>query len=79
MTVGASSDVVNVCNPPQDDNEVDENNTRNILNDCNDNNSNLGNNKEGAWSDDTLSNGDDTLEPIERLQKYCCSEIIFHR
>lgn len=60
----------------------DPNWSTNCINDNNSNNNNnnaIINNANVTQTEETFSNPDDTLEPIDRLEKYSISDIIFHR
>jgi hypothetical protein len=48
---------------------------------CNNNNNNNSSNTESNvnQTEESFSSPDEALEPIDRLEKYCSSEIIFHR
>jgi serine/threonine-protein phosphatase 4 regulatory subunit 1 len=47
---------------------------------CNNNNNNSSNTESNVnQTEESFSSPDEALEPIDRLEKYCSSEIIFHR
>ena len=55
------------------------NNANSSSNDNNDNSSNNTINNSSVSPAEEPVNPDDALEPIDRLEKYSCSDIIFHR